>query len=114
MTLRYEEKFGSLYLYDGNNIVRMVDGTDEIAFAFNRETFEVVKSGSLKTVEAWAKKANEAFQGSWEICTLSFHKGFDITIINKILATRHVGFLVKTTLPQTQATIQADSNHRDE
>lgn len=92
----YEEFCGSIYLRKGNSkdILRMVDGTDEIALAFERENYSLVRHGSVTFVSEYMSSFNAIFPGY--VGYIALPRGVPLEDINEILRTRNVrAFLTK-------------------
>lgn len=103
MTVRLENKFGSIYVMEENNDIRlMVDWSDGYAIAFDLETYRLLRHGRVKDVDDFALKANWAFQGSWSIGYIVFTDKISesqrdevIEVVNKALKSENVTCLLQ-------------------
>lgn len=103
----YEEFCGSVYLRNGKSqdILRMVDGTDEIALAFERENFGLIRHGSPASVTEYMMKSEIHFPGF--LATLTLPKGFPLEELNEVLRTHNVRALITKHCPEEMASLTA-------
>lgn len=103
--LHYEEFCGSIYLYNGKSkdILRMVDGTDEIALAFEREGFSLIRQGSPSSVSEYMMKFEASFPGF--LVSITLPKGFPLSELNDALRTQNVRALITKHCPEALASI---------
>lgn len=103
--LHYEEFCGSIYLYKGDSkdILRMVDGTDEIALAFERTGFSLIRQGSPASVSDYMMKFEVNFPGF--LASITLPKGFPLSELNDALRTQNVRALITKHCPEALASI---------
>jgi len=103
--LYYKEFCGSLYLHKGDSpdILRMVDGTDEIALAFERENFGLIRQGSPSSVSEYMMKFEASFPGF--LASITLPKGFPLVELNEVLRTQNVRALITKHCPEALASI---------
>ncbi len=103
--LYYEELCGSIYLRKGKSkdILRMVDGTDEIALAFARENFALLRQGSPASVSEYMMKFEASFPGF--AASLTLPKGFPLSELNEALRTENVRALITKHCPEALTSI---------
>jgi hypothetical protein len=106
--LHYEELCGSIYLYRGKSrdILRMVDGTDEIAIAFSRENFAILRCGSPSEIEKYTKKFDQSFPGFTAMIELP--KGFPLAELNEALRVMNLRALLTKNCPDLMKSIAAE------
>ena len=99
--LYYEEFCGSIYLRkrDSKDIVRMVDGTDKIAFVFERENFNILRMGSPDTVSDYMRKFEGCFPGF--VASLTLPKGLPLEDLNSALKTQNLHALITKYSPES-------------
>lgn len=85
MQFRYSLEYGSYYLYadypDHNAVVLV---TDQVAMAYDPDTFTLLKHGSPSKVEEWAEAGRNY---GLEFNIITFSKDFPVEEINKVLST---------------------------
>lgn len=103
--LHYEEYCGSIYLRKGSSrdTLRMVDGTDEIALAFVRENFALLRQGSPESVSRYVMEFGKSFPGYTAYITLP--KGFPLADLNEALRTQNVRAMIAKNCPDALADI---------
>ena len=103
--LYYEEFCGSIYLRKGKSkdILRMVDGADEIALAFEREGFNLIRQGSPSSVSEYMMKFEASFPGF--LASITLPKGFPLSELNDALRTQNVRALITKHCPEALASI---------
>lgn len=103
--LHYEEFCGSIYLYNGKSkdILRMVDGTNEIALAFERENFGLIRHGSPASVSEYMMKSEIHFPGF--LASITLPKGFPLSELNEALRTQNVRALITKHCPEALASL---------
>jgi len=111
--LRYEKKFGSYYLLDDRDNIRLM--TDEIAivYSIDEDGMSVLhKHGSKKIVEAWFNnKISKLFEAGLNDLANEFRivfGEFEVDDLNKIINTS--GYISEF-LIKSQKEIKSDTNH---
>jgi hypothetical protein len=99
----YEEFCGSIYLRKGKEILRMVDGTDEIALAFEREGLNLIRQGSPFTISEYVRDFEAVFPGF--LASITLPKGFPLSELNEVLRTRNVHALITKNCPEALVSI---------
>lgn len=81
----YTVEYGSYYLRRENGDARLI--TDQVAMAFDTESFCMLKHGSPEQVLAWHRENAPKLRPTTEVAVVTFPRGFDVEVINRILST---------------------------
>lgn len=85
MSFRYRLEYGSYYLYaDYGDYETLVQVCDQIAMAYDPDTFTLLKHGSPSKIDEWITCVRHY---EIPVNVITFAKEFPIEEINKILST---------------------------
>lgn len=91
--MNYTVEYGSYYLRRENGDVALM--TDQVAVAYDVDSYAMMKHGSPDQVLAWHRENAPKLRHIAELAVVTFPRGFDVEELNRVLSTsNYLGYLL--------------------